>query len=267
MSDEPLPPDTDACTAYGALTEGVHIAGYTFDRAFGQLMWLLEEDRWQRLGQPFEDVHAFLASIKLDEFRIKAERRQEFAERIRELQPEVRNRTIAGVLGVSHQTIYNDARVKDLTDAPAEPSDPAASEADAVNNLTDEPEDEAAALAEKTLARIEETGQEITSIADLKKAMTEIWREDHPPPEEGTGATEPAPPTGEPAKEDSHIVVDTFGIVRNIIRHAGIYSVQEAADEIDKWTRLNILDDISPAIDYLTELRAALIAKQQEEAA
>ena len=54
---------------YGSLKEGVHIAGYTLERAWGHLEWLLEEDRWRAVG--FEDVNVFLDSVKLDSFRKK----------------------------------------------------------------------------------------------------------------------------------------------------------------------------------------------------
>jgi hypothetical protein len=45
--------------AYGKLTEGLHIAGYTFERASTNLEWLLEGDRWQ-LGGRFADVNKFM---------------------------------------------------------------------------------------------------------------------------------------------------------------------------------------------------------------
>jgi hypothetical protein len=41
--------DARADQTYGALLEGVHIAGYTFERACAKLEWLLEADRWRRL--------------------------------------------------------------------------------------------------------------------------------------------------------------------------------------------------------------------------
>ena len=42
--------DREPLKAYGRLTEGLHIAGYTFERACTNLEWLLEEDRFQRCG-------------------------------------------------------------------------------------------------------------------------------------------------------------------------------------------------------------------------
>jgi hypothetical protein len=91
---------------YGSLKEGVHIAGYTLERAWGHLEWLLEEDRWRAVG--FEDVNVFLDSVKLDSFRMLAEQRKRIAQRIKELQPEASNRTIAKMLGAGSRTIDRD---------------------------------------------------------------------------------------------------------------------------------------------------------------
>jgi N6-adenosine-specific RNA methylase IME4 len=101
--------DANACKAYGSLTEGIHVAGYTIERGWKQLEWLLESNRWQQLGQDFKDVNAFLDSIKLDNLRIVADQRKRIAERIKELQPVASNRAIARTMGVSPQTIGRDA--------------------------------------------------------------------------------------------------------------------------------------------------------------
>jgi N6-adenosine-specific RNA methylase IME4 len=100
--------DPHAIEAYGALREGVHIAGYSFERACGKLEWLLEQDRWRGVGDGFDNVNAFLASIKLDSFRAVAEQRKRIAHRIKELQPKASNRAIAKTLGVHHDTVDRD---------------------------------------------------------------------------------------------------------------------------------------------------------------
>jgi N6-adenosine-specific RNA methylase IME4 len=105
-----LPAERDARQVYGALNEGVHIAGYTVERAFKNLEWLLDENRWQQLGVAFADVNAFVDSVKLDNLRIVVEQRKRIADRIRALQPQVSNRAIGRLLGVDHKTINNDAR-------------------------------------------------------------------------------------------------------------------------------------------------------------
>src|SRR5205807_2305796 len=53
---------------YGSLKEGVHVAGYTLERAWNHLECLLEEDRWKAVG--FDNINTFLDSIQLDSFRI-----------------------------------------------------------------------------------------------------------------------------------------------------------------------------------------------------
>lgn len=112
--------------------------------------------------------------------------------------------------------------------------------------------DVAVSLAEKTVRRIEETGEAITSVADIKRVMRETWREDNPAPPAEPRRREP---------ERSHVPVDTFGVINALVRHAARHPAAEAARQIDKWTRLNILDDLPLALAYLTELQAALAEK------
>jgi ParB-like chromosome segregation protein Spo0J len=115
--------------------------------------------------------------------------------------------------------------------------------------------DEAVSLAAKTVRRLKETGRQITSVAELKDLMRSIYREENPLPE-------PAPrPREEPTPPSDHIGVDTFGVVRAVVRHAEQYSPSDAAARIDKWTKLNIRDDLPPAIAYLTALQECLGGK------
>lgn len=93
--------------AYGKLTEGLHMAGYTFERASTNLEWLLEGDRWKLAGR-FADVNAFMDSLRLGKFKQVAEQRKWIVARIKELQPKVSNRQIAKTLGVTETTIRRD---------------------------------------------------------------------------------------------------------------------------------------------------------------
>jgi hypothetical protein len=112
MSDAAL---VAANEAYGGLLEGIHIAGYAFERAMHKLEWLLTDGRWREVGD-FNDVNAFLDSLQLGSLRMIAEQRRKIAKRIKELTVEASNRSIARALGVSHQTVYNDiVGVKKLT--------------------------------------------------------------------------------------------------------------------------------------------------------
>lgn len=100
--------DADANQAYGALTEGLYLASHTFERAMAQALRLLKDGSWRLVGSGFDDVNAFIRSLKLDQFKIVADQRKEFAEQVRELQPQVSNRAIAKALGVGHDTVDRD---------------------------------------------------------------------------------------------------------------------------------------------------------------
>lgn len=113
--------------------------------------------------------------------------------------------------------------------------------------------DIAVSLAAKTVRHYRETGEPITSIADLKRTMRRIYREENP-----LEAPSPAANREPPAPAPDHAGVDTFAVVRGVIHHAEQYSAADAAARIDKWTRLNILDDLPPAIDYLKTLEECL---------
>jgi N6-adenosine-specific RNA methylase IME4 len=102
--------DASANQAYGALTESLHIAGYTLERAFrSHLEPLIGGDAWRRCGQGFDDINAFMDSLRLDKFRLIADERRQIVARIKELQPKVTNRQIARTLGVDEGTVRNDA--------------------------------------------------------------------------------------------------------------------------------------------------------------
>jgi hypothetical protein len=91
---------------YGRLKEGVHIAGYSFERACENLEYLLEDDRWRTLG--FDNINGFIDSVELDHFRILAEQRKRIANRIKELQPSASTRAIGKMLGAHHSTVADD---------------------------------------------------------------------------------------------------------------------------------------------------------------
>jgi len=97
--------DTNA--AWGELREGLHIAGYSFERACKRLETLLEDDGW-KVGGRFKTVNEFLDSLRFDELKASAEARKRIATRIKELQPEASNRRIGKTLGVAGRTIDRD---------------------------------------------------------------------------------------------------------------------------------------------------------------
>jgi 16S rRNA G966 N2-methylase RsmD len=93
-------------TVHGRLLESVHISGYTFERAFSELDWLLTDERWKQVGAGYEDINAFLATVDLSEFRIAVEQRRGLARKLREL--EASQRATAKALGVAHETVRRD---------------------------------------------------------------------------------------------------------------------------------------------------------------
>jgi phage N-6-adenine-methyltransferase len=88
--------------------EAVHISGYTFDRAYQELEWLLDGDRWQTVGEGFKDINDFLATIDFSPFRIAAAQRRKIARRLEEI--EASQRATAKMLGVDHRTIGHDLK-------------------------------------------------------------------------------------------------------------------------------------------------------------
>jgi N6-adenosine-specific RNA methylase IME4 len=94
--------------AYGALAAEFYLAGFTFERAMKRVLDLLKSGAWRAVGDGFDDVNDFVRSLPLDRFKIVAEQRKEFAERVKRLQPSVSNRAIAGALGTGHDTIDRD---------------------------------------------------------------------------------------------------------------------------------------------------------------
>lgn len=91
---------------YGRLSEATHIAGYTFERAMGELKWLLDENRWKEVGEGFDDIHDFIQSISFAEFKIAIEQRKEIAKMLTDIGAS--QRATAKVLGVTQPTIRED---------------------------------------------------------------------------------------------------------------------------------------------------------------
>lgn len=95
--------------AYGQLKANLFISGFTLERAFRNFLEpLLTGDGWRLCGGGYEDVNAFMDSLRLEKFRAIASERKRIAQRIKELQPVVSNRRIARTLGVGHDTIDRD---------------------------------------------------------------------------------------------------------------------------------------------------------------
>jgi hypothetical protein len=84
---------------YGALQEGLFFAQFTLERAFrSHLEPLLEGDAWRECGAGFDDVNAFMDSLRLDKFKTIADKRKAIVRRIKELQPECQTASLGARL-------------------------------------------------------------------------------------------------------------------------------------------------------------------------
>jgi N6-adenosine-specific RNA methylase IME4 len=137
--------DIEIGEAYGKLKEGLHTTGYSFERALGNLKWLLHDERWRRCG--FQEITEFLATVQLtpdDKFRHVAEQRKEIAKLIKE-QTDASNRQIAKVLGVDDKTVGRDLAANAAPQQQKPQIDQAAPAANAAPDLTGEQVAQAAA--------------------------------------------------------------------------------------------------------------------------
>src|SRR5262245_45338500 len=94
----------DDVALWGELREGLHTAGYTFERACRRLENLLEGQRW-KVGGRFKSVAEFLDSLRIDTLAGAIDAKKRLGARIKELRPDVSNRQIAKAVGTSHTTI------------------------------------------------------------------------------------------------------------------------------------------------------------------
>jgi hypothetical protein len=145
---------TEVNQNFGALVEGVHLATYTLERAFKKMEALLVDNRWKAVGGGYDDINAFLETIKLDSFKIVAAERQKIAKRIKELQPQAANRQIAKVLGVHESTVRSDTAenpapaAKKASNAKGSKASPAGNPAPAANGAAAPPAETQPKLSE-----------------------------------------------------------------------------------------------------------------------
>jgi hypothetical protein len=97
------------------------LGGYSFERAYAELEWLLEDDRWKTVGPGFSDINAFLGTLNFADFRITAERRKKIASRLAAI--EASQRATARMLGVNHVTIRKDLAGEKSPPPPQKPKE------------------------------------------------------------------------------------------------------------------------------------------------
>lgn len=163
----------EADQAYGGLTAEVHIAGYTLERAMRKLEWLLaENDRWTSVGGGFEDINAFLDTIKLDQFKTIAEDRKKIAARIKALQPKASNRQIAKVLGASHTQVNRDLGTDVPVDGKGSKKTKAAKDGGGTNVPALSGADAAKAVAKTEAKEQRQAGKEETRQQDTDRILS-----------------------------------------------------------------------------------------------
>lgn len=91
---------------YGRLLEAAHVSGYSFKRAHSDLKWLLEEDRWKKVGNGFDDIDEFLKTIDFSEFKVAIDQRKDLAKKLKDLR--ATQRATARALGVGLGTVQRD---------------------------------------------------------------------------------------------------------------------------------------------------------------
>lgn len=103
---EPLKTETPDMV-WGRLSEAAHVHGYTGARAASALEWLVEGDRWTKVGPGFADGRVFLSTINVKEFRLSLEMRKKLVKKLYAL-PGVTQRAVAKAVGVGHGTVERD---------------------------------------------------------------------------------------------------------------------------------------------------------------
>lgn len=97
-----------ASTTHGRLLEALHIAGYTVERATRELKWLLEEDRWKKCGDGFDDIDKFVATLQMQHLKKTIEERKEIVQLLSEKR--ATQRAIAEAVGVGTMTVNRDLK-------------------------------------------------------------------------------------------------------------------------------------------------------------
>jgi N6-adenosine-specific RNA methylase IME4 len=158
----------------GELKNGMHVAGYSFERACRKIEAFLDGDKWKELG--FESFNEFLDSINLEGLRASAEARKRIAVRIKEMQPKASNRRIAKALGTSEITVRRDTATnvaKGAKKAPKETTKNATYVAPAVSGakaamIVERRTTNTATVQQRRAERERELGAKISKLPDAK---------------------------------------------------------------------------------------------------
>lgn len=180
-------------TVHGRLLESAHIAGYTFKRAWDELKWLLQEDRWKELG--FKDGAEFAESIYglFAEFKGTIDQRKEVADAIAGI---ANQRSAAKVLGVSESAVSRKfAGAKPKAENPAERAAPINKEIAPASAAAFQRDVDPYKLAKKQVKQEESRKERLATIAEISSGNRELgtetrfpiiyadppWRYENPP--------------------------------------------------------------------------------------
>src|SRR5262249_3493349 len=98
---------------YGRVLEAAHVGGYVIERMFKSVEYLLQDNRWQRVGGGFEHPDDFMASLRFDNVKMLAEQRKKLSRMLKAAMPKVTQRAIAKTLGVGQMTVQRDLESND----------------------------------------------------------------------------------------------------------------------------------------------------------
>ena len=101
---------------HGRLLEAVDLSGYTFERAYAALKWLLRQDRWRSVSPGYDDIDTFIATMDLAEFRAAREERQDIVKQLAAVT--AGQRATERLLGVSQETVARDLGLRDTNVSP-----------------------------------------------------------------------------------------------------------------------------------------------------
>jgi hypothetical protein len=93
---------------YGRLLEANSFSSHGFDRMCKHLEYLLEDNRWQKVGSGFTDLSDFVRTIDLSAFKFDTAKRRRLAEKMK--LAGASNVAIADAVKVTETTIRRDTR-------------------------------------------------------------------------------------------------------------------------------------------------------------
>ncbi|HEB09833.1 MAG TPA: hypothetical protein ENI06_01310 [Spirochaetales bacterium] len=149
---------------HGRLLESAHISGYSFGRACRNLEWLIDEDRWKTVGQGFEDINDFLATIDLSHFKIAIEQRKQLSKKLAAI--EATEREAARLLGVSAATSHRDRLASNEA------------KTDPISSVNEEEDDLASNEAKTDPPPPTQSGEKAEEVAGKKAHRTQFTGED-----------------------------------------------------------------------------------------